>query len=413
MPEVQQPARREVRGYEAVRAAAKDYETYSSDLLGDRDVRTYHQLPLEADPPRHTEFRAALQPLFMSSAIEPKSPQFERLALDLITGITERGGGEVASELALPFVIGCLTIIYNRPQDLDEWISWGPDVWTAEAYAAGEVTPESQRAQRDRAFDTASQRSGAVLEAYLTRVFDEAESRQESNPDLMDIWDVVSQLEVSGKRVNREEMHGIANVLLAGGRDTVIKLITGLTWHLLRSPADREFLTTNENAYNQTIAEMVRYLTPLPKMERVLTEDRTAGDSDRDTSKYVLLSFVSANFDKTIWPDAGVLDIHRDRKPHLAFGFGRHSCMGMNITEHEAKAFLRTLLNNWPDWALDGEPEIEWTTEGNGANAVEVIDHFLSLRVTTGREVGTRERVTAPAGGEGRAGAGVRRFPST
>lgn len=373
---------REIRGYEAVRAAAKDYETYSSDLLGDRDVRTYRQLPLEADPPRHTQFRTALQPLFMSAAIEPKSPRFEKLALDLITGITERGGGEITTDLALPFVIGCLTIIYNRPQDYDEWLSWGPDVWTAEAYAAGKVTPESQRAQRERAFDTESQRSGAVLEAYLTRVFDHAEKRGETDPSRMDVWDTVAQLEVGGSPLTRQEMHGIANVLLAGGRDTVIKLITGLTWHLLRTPADREYLTGNEEAFNRTIAEMVRYLSPLPKMERVLAEDRTPVDADRDTSKYVLLSFVSANFDKSVWPDAERLDIHRERRPHLAFGFGRHSCMGMNITEHEAKAFLRTLLANWPDWTLDGEPVIEWVTEGEGAEAVEVIDHFVSLPVT-------------------------------
>ncbi|MCU1585984.1 MAG: Cytochrome [Microbacteriaceae bacterium] len=375
--------RQEIRGYEAVRAAAKDYETYSSDLLGDRDVRSYRQLPLEADPPRHTQFRTALQPLFMSAAIEPKAAQFEALALDLIQGITANGGGEITGDLALPFVIGCLTIIYDRPQDFDEWLSWGPDVWTAEAHAAGLVSAESQRAQRDRAFNTASQRSGTLLEAYLTRVFDEAEATPETDPDRMDVWDSVAQLQVGGQGLTREEMHGIANVLLAGGRDTVVKLITGLTWHLLRSQDDRMYLTQNEAAFNQTIAEMVRFLSPLPKMERVLPEDRTLTDADRDTSKYVLLSFVSANFDKTVWPDAEDLNIHRDRKPHLAFGFGRHSCMGMNITEHEAKAFLRTILTNWPDWTLAAEPEIEWVVEGEGDEAVTVIDRFASLRVKT------------------------------
>ena len=73
-------ARREIVGYQAVREAAKDFVKYSSDLLGDRDVRTYRQLPLEADPPRHTMFREAVQPLFLSAAIEPKRPQFRGLA---------------------------------------------------------------------------------------------------------------------------------------------------------------------------------------------------------------------------------------------------------------------------------------------------------------------------------------------
>ena len=191
----------EIRGYEAVRAAARDYQTYSSDLLGDRDVRTYRQLPLEMDPPRHTLFREALQPMFMSDAIAPKGSQFEALALDLINGITERGGGDVASELALPYVIGCLAIIYDRPQDYEEWLSWGPDVWTAEAHAKGTVTAESRQAQRDRDFDSRSQRSGAVLNAYLSRVFDEAERKNASSST--DVWDWVSQLEVGGESLTR------------------------------------------------------------------------------------------------------------------------------------------------------------------------------------------------------------------
>ena len=60
--------RKEIRGYNEVREAARDWETYSSDLLGDRDVRDYRQLPLEADPPRHTKFRMALNPVFSPGA---------------------------------------------------------------------------------------------------------------------------------------------------------------------------------------------------------------------------------------------------------------------------------------------------------------------------------------------------------
>ena len=359
--------RKEIRGYDAVRNAAKDFETYSSDLLGDRDVRTYRQLPLEADPPRHTSFRSAVQPLFLSAAIEPKVGQFEALARKLISELTARGGGDIASEISLPFVIGCLTIIYDRPQDYEEWLSWGPDVWTAESHSQGH---------------TEHKRDGATLQAYLDRVFDAAQANLVTDPAKQDVWDVVSQLVVDDQPVSRDEMQGIANVLLAGGRDTVIKLLTGLTWHLVANESDREFLKANQDWFNRTIAEMVRYLSPLPKMERVLEADRTAKDSDRDPSKYVLLSFVSANHDKSIWPDADQINLQRDRKPHLAFGFGRHSCMGMNITEHEAGAFLRVLLNEWPNWVFDGEPEIEWASaEAADGSEIQFIDRFKSLKV--------------------------------
>jgi cytochrome P450 len=376
--------RKEIRGYKEVREAAKNIEEYSSDLLGDRDVRTYRQLPLEADPPRHTMFRDAIQPLFMGDEIAKHRAAFEGLAKKLISDIAAKGKAEIADDFALPYVIGCLTIIYNRPQDYDEWVSWGPDVWTAEVHQKGEVREVSEQVHRERNFDVESDRSGVVLQIYLDRVFDAAEATPNTDPDTQDVWDYVSQIVVDGKRISRIEMQGIANVLLAGGRDTVIKLVTGLIWHLIKNPDDRDFLTTNPEWFNRTIAEMVRYLSPLPKMERVLAADKHLPDSERKPERYVLLNFVSANYDREIWPDADVLNIHRERKPHLAFGFGRHSCMGMNITEHEVSALLTVLTEQWPGWVLDGEPDIAWATdEDNQGNPINYIDRFRALRVKT------------------------------
>ncbi|MFM6939237.1 MAG: hypothetical protein ACKOUD_01230, partial [Rhodoluna sp.] len=113
--------RKEIRGYNEVREAARDWEAFSSDLLGDRDVRDYRQLPLEADPPRHTKFRMALNPIFSPGALRPLAPDFQALAEKLIKNLKIKGQFEVLEDLVIPYVIGCLTIIYKRPQDFAEW----------------------------------------------------------------------------------------------------------------------------------------------------------------------------------------------------------------------------------------------------------------------------------------------------
>jgi cytochrome P450 len=368
-------ARAEIRGYHAVLAAAKNTTRYSSDLQGDRDVRDYKQIPLELDAPDHTAFRNAVQPLFMADAIAPKMPRFQALAVQLIADIDARGGGDITTDLALPYVIGCLTIVYERPQDYDEWLSWGPDVWLADAHAAGEVTPESQRAQRERRFDVESQRSGDALHSYLARVFDDAEARALAGEPERDVWDTIARLVVNDRTLTRDEMFGIASVLLAGGRDTVIKLITGLVWHLVKEPADREYLTGNPDAVARTIAELGRFLSPLAKMERI------ERGPDGEALDYVILNYVSANHDAEAWGDPEVIDIHRERKPNAAFGMGRHSCMGKAIAEHETRAFLSVLLRDWPDWVFSREPEIEWVIDGEGDDAIRIIDRFTSVPV--------------------------------
>lgn len=358
-------SRREIRGYDAVRAAARDYATYSSDLIGDRHARDYLQLPLEVDPPRHTALRTALQPIFLNSAIEPKVPRFVSAARSLVDDLTNRGGGELVSELALPYVVRCLTIVFNRQQDYDEWLSWGADVFAGPADEA--AVPASELAPGRRVHD------------YLARVLEAAEDPGARAGHEPDVWDFVSRLTVDGRRIGRDEMFGIGNLLLAGGRDTLVKLISGLGWHLVGSPADRSYLAGHPDAVPAAVAEVVRYLTPLKRMERVLPEDRAHAYCDRDPSSYVLLSFVSANLDRTVWPDADQLDIRRERKPHLGFGFGRHSCMGMKITEHASRAFLAVLLDHWPGWWFDGPQEIRWIRE----DGVDVVDEFVSIRVRT------------------------------
>jgi cytochrome P450 len=363
----QRDTRREIRGYEAVRAAARDYKNFSSDLRGDRDVRSYRQLPLEVDPPRHTQLREAIQPMFMDASLEPHRLAFEEIARSLIGGITTRGHGEVVSDVALRYVVGCLSLILNRPQDVDEWLSWGAD-----------VSATFENSWEERAVVA---RSGDPLDSYLSRVLNEARAKAGDELASMDIWDKLVRLEVAGEPLSADEQIGIGNLLLAGGRDTTVKVLCGFVWHLISNPADRTYLTENPDAMNDAIAEMVRYLSPLRRVERVLPEDKTPKDRDRDPDKYVLVSFVSANFDSSFWGNPEDLDIRRPRRAHVGFGFGRHACLGMKVAQHEIRAFLRVLLAEWPNWEFDRPPNIIWGTERDGDGEVTVLDEFLELHV--------------------------------
>ena len=373
--------RKEIRGYQEVREAARDWESYSSDLLGDRDVRDYRQLPLEADPPRHTKFRMALNPVFSPGALRPLAPDFENLAKKLVSELGENF--EVLEDLVIPYVIGCLSIIYKRPQDYAEWRSWGPDVWNAASYQRGEDVHAAEVAHRNRDFTVESPRSGVTLQAYLDRVFDEAELRVKAGEPERDIWDFVASLVIDDVPVNRKEMQGIANVLLAGGRDTVIKLLSGFVWHLINQPEDIAFIEEDPEHMRPAIQEMARFLTPLPRMERVPREYAVGSDAERDTEKYVLLGFVSANHDRERFENPEVIDFKRERNAHIAFGFGPHSCLGQNITEIETAAFLRAVMPELKSWRFTSEPRIEWVDEelADGSKT-PYLDKFKTLEIT-------------------------------
>ncbi len=345
---VKAPISRVIRGHKELREALRDTATYSSDLQGDADVRDYRQIPLEVDPPRHHLYRAALSPFFVKPTIEKLIPEFRKISQELIEEFFA-SGGDVVSQLALPLVMHNLGVIYNRPQDVQEWISWGPDVWTA----AG------------------PQRSGEVLHKYLDAIYEEALTKK-----FDDVWWQVAHLEIEGEVISQEEFRGIAGVLLAGGRDTVVKLLTGIIWHLGSSQRDLEYLRENPAGIDGAIQELLRFLTPLPAMNRTTTPESLHSDLPED--RYVQVSFISGNFDESIFENPHKIDIKRGRIPHLSFGFGPHTCLGNHIAEIEARVFLETLLESGFNWSIDAKSKIRFHQPPLDG----VPDHFAELYLT-------------------------------
>jgi cytochrome P450 len=340
-------ASKTIVGHKAVREALRDTETYSSDLQGDSDVRDYRQLPLEVDPPRHHLYRVALAPYFVKPSIELLIPEFKKHTEALVANFFADSSLEVGRDLALPLVMNNLGVIYSRPQDVAEWISWGPDVWTAES----------------------EKRDGKVLHRYLDAIYEEA--LQQSSDD---IWNKIAHLEINEVQVSADEFRGIAGVMLAGGRDTVVKLFTGIMWHFGNHPEDLNLLRAKPELIGSAIQEFLRFLTPLPVMNRTLVPESSG--LDLPDNRYVGISFISGNFDETVFDHPYEIDFNRGRNPHLSFGFGPHTCLGNHIAEIEAKVFLEALLNSGKNWKLSSE-EIRY----HQAPYIKIPDHFAAIKI--------------------------------
>jgi cytochrome P450 len=323
---LQPSANRVFKGHKELREALRDTQTYSSDLQGDADVRDYRQLPLEVDPPRHHLYRSALAPIFVKPSIERHVDAFTVNTKKIVEDYFKQSNQNVVSNLALPIVMQNLGVIYNRPQDVAEWISWGPDVWTAES----------------------EQRSGEVLHRYLDRIYEEALIGSSD-----DVWRQIATMEIEGQQVSASVFRGIAGVLLAGGRDTVVKLLTGIIWHLARKPSDLQKLRNNPDLVSAAIQEFLRFFSPLPMMNRTMVPE--SGRTDLPDDRYVGMSFISGNFDTTVFENPFEVNLERPRNPHLSFGFGPHTCLGNHIAEIEAKVFIRVIIESGKNLVVEEE----------------------------------------------------------
>lgn len=90
---------------------------------------------------------------------------------------------------------------------------------------------------------------------------------------------------------------------------------------------------------------------------RVALEDiEIAGQTVRAGEGLIMPNEI-ANRDPDAFPDPGRLDITRDARRHVAFGFGVHQCLGQPLARMELQVVYSTLYRRIPTLKLATEPD--------------------------------------------------------
>ena len=97
-------------------------------------------------------------------------------------------------------------------------------------------------------------------------------------------------------------------------------------------------------------------MSPVKHFLRHCQEPFTLRDVTFEPGDVTLLSYASANRDEEVFPDPFTLDVRRaNASSHLAFGFGRHFCLGAHLARMEVRAIFRELLTRLDSVELDGD----------------------------------------------------------
>ena len=66
----------------------------------------------------------------------------------------------------------------------------------------------------------------------------------------------------------------------------------------------------------------------------------------------VLMNLPAGNWDPTFATGPDVLDVDRNTRGHLGFGYGVHQCIGQNLARVELQVALSTLVRRLPGLRL-------------------------------------------------------------
>jgi cytochrome P450 len=273
------------------------------------------QLPIETNPPEHTDYRAIAEPFFTRTKEPEMIAKVESLIGGMLAEAMKRESIEIVHDFALPIQSRALTYLLNTSEkEADTWIGWGIHVFKV---TGGEF------------------KKGTVLEDYLTAKFDEAEA----NPG-DDFFSALVKADYRGRKLTREECMGFANLAFAGGRDTIILTIACAIGYLAEHPEALEYLREDPKRITLASEEFFRVFMPLTHIGRVCPKDTDVNGVTVKAGERISLCWSSANFDENAFPQPDDVRLDRKPNPHLSFGFGTHLCLGAP----HARLILRTLL---------------------------------------------------------------------
>lgn len=319
-----------VTRYEDMESVIKNPVDFSSEeMIIPRVAKPFRLIPIETNPPQHTEYRAIVQPFFSPKKIGDLEQKSRELTLALIADFSARGECEFVSEFALKMPVGIFMSLVDLPEtDADIIVPFIND------YIHGATPKEKQAA------------FGQVV-AYL------AQKLQERRHNLGD--DMLSALLKAriegGRPLTEPELLGFAVMLLAGGLETVAAALSTIMTYLATHDEHRRQLTAHPELINDAIEELLRRHHGV-MFGRVVARDLQFKGVTMKAGDMVLVPVTLAGLDSRRYPDPLKVDFTRKDKKHLAFGAGPHACIGSFLGRTELRVFLTEWLQRIPEFVI-------------------------------------------------------------
>ncbi|MBX9582054.1 MAG: cytochrome P450 [Gemmataceae bacterium] len=298
---------------------------------------------LSRDPPDHTRLRRLVSKAFTPRMVEHLRPRVQAIADALLDAVAGRGEMDVIDEYAFPLPITVIAEMLGIPAaDRDRFRAWSHAILAA-------LPPMP-----------AGPAAGAAADGLREFLEGRFEERRRAPAD--DLITGLLQAEEAGDRLSKEELQGMAYLLLVAGYETTANLIGNGTHALLVNPDQLAKLRADPALLPSAVEELVRFSPPgTTSTLRYAAEDVAVGGAVIPKGEMVIAVIAAANRDPARFPSPDTLDITRADNKHLSFGHGIHYCLGAPLARLEGEIALGTLLRRMPDLRLGVAPEaVTW-----------------------------------------------------
>ena len=305
----------------------KDFSKLFGDQMGHRSVFTENML--FSDPPDHKRLRGLVQKAFTPKMIAGMRGRIQEITDELLEKAAERPHMNLIDDVAFPLPIIVICEMLGVPSaDRDKFRIW-----------SNSLIEGSNGENAERIYEHMNEFTG-----YLGDWF----AKTQENPG----DDLISQLiqaEEKGDQLTERELYGVVSLLIIAGHETTVNLIGNGMLSLLQHPDQFKKLQSHPELIQSAIEELLRFEGPVEfSTSRWAGEDFEFKGKAMKRGDIVIVALNSANHDPLQFENPDLLDITREKSPHLAFGTGIHHCLGAPLARMEGEIAISSLMRRFP-----------------------------------------------------------------
>lgn len=294
----------------------------------------YALVPTKMDPPEHTPYRKVLDKGLNHARIRKSEEVVTRVAGELIDGFLADGRCDFGKQFAGLFPVKVFLALCDLP------IEDAPRL----AQLAEHMTraPGNTPAEQAAALDAANR----GFFDYVQPIID---ARRGGDGD--DLITLMLNSEVDGRPMTPDKELGLISLLLLGGLDTVVNLLSFMMLYLSAHPEKADELRKDDLTLMRGAEEMFRRF-PVVSDARMVAHDMDYRGVRLKQGDMILLPTALHGLDERVNKDPFELRFDRERSIHSTFGQGPHRCAGMHLARLEVIVTLREWLKRIPRFSL-------------------------------------------------------------
>jgi cytochrome P450 len=289
------------------------------------------------DPPSHTRLRGLVSGAFTPKRIASVDARVEEVVGEIMEKMRASGPHiDVVSSLSYPLpVVVIAEMIGISPKDREAIWRWSFEFLSGLEKGAG--------------WREAIQPTLSALDGYFSEAIEN--HRRTPRGDLISA--MLERRDAEGNGLTDGEMFNLCLLLMVAGNETTTNLISNSISVMLTHPKEYERLRADHSLVKGWIEETLRWASPTRVVFRKALEDTELGGAKIKEGDQLLLLLASANRDEKVFEDPETFIPERDASQHVAFGRGRHFCLGAPLSRLEANIAIRRFLETFPDFKPD------------------------------------------------------------